>query len=598
MVSQQELTSAPAQGTLLGVVVDLSGSMYASMQNTEGNQFSRIESLSRVFQQVLAEVKLFLETSQGEHLPFRLFIHGFGFLCKSEPTWKDSIGDVFSIMSHLNEEIKRYQPLQPEIERLWLDEIEQTLEEKKINEDAKEALRVFVERELREQAVQAEQQRSVARFQRWCLSTCQKIDRYDARLRLRVSQYRKLAVLLLPLIICFLWLLRGPARLLAYLNEVFEAWLQRKLTDLQNNAHTYATQQAEKVAAATKKALAQYYKRVSTVVEEGMIGFLDNEASKFIRLYNTGSSPSQRKQAFDHTSLKQVYEHVSAQISAIMSPHANTAWNKSTFLLKQAAKALKIKPDWNVLKEKTIRCAHQIVWETIAPSIRSQAKTLAQKRFTRAALTAIVQKTKDGETTLSLQEVSTITAPQEVNNLTLRELPIFGNSPLGLALNQTFIRLQREAKLPQNQGLRPVILIISDGIPTDTGYVNSSALAEKIKLAGIPIVCCYVTNRNVGRPWVLRRSAGWFWPEAANLLFSMASSVEEWPQFGQRLTESRFSIKKQVKLFIQVNHSEYLKSFIEAIVLPVERERRMKEEDKVASDEVQRCVTDTIDNGI
>jgi len=557
------------------------------MKNTEGNQFSRIESLSQVFQQVLAEAKLFLETSPGEHFPFRLFIHGFGFLCKSEPTWKDSIGDIFSIASHLDKEVKRYQPLQPEIEHLWLDEIEHVLEEKKITEDAKEALQVFVERELREQALQAEQQRSVARFQRWCRSTCQKIDQYDARLRVQVSQYKKLAGLLLPLIVCFLWLLRGPARLLAYLNEVFEMWLQRKLTDLQNNAHAYATQQAEKVAAATKKALAQCYDKILAVVEAEMIGFLDSEASRFILLYNTGSSPSQRKRAFDHSSLKQVYEHVSAQISTIMSPHANTAWNKSIFLLKQAAKALKIKPDWNVLKEKTIRCAHQIVWETITPDVRSQAKTLAQKRFTRAVLTAIVQKTKDGETTLSLQEVSSITPPQEVKNLTPRELPIFGDSPLGLALHQTFIRLGREANLPQNQGLRPAILIISDGIPTDTRYVDSSALAEKIKLAGIPIICCYVTNRNVGRPWVLRRSARWFWPKAASLLFSIASSVEEWPQFGQRLAESRFSIKKQVKLFIQVNHSEYLKSFIEAIVLPIGRERRIQEEDKVASDEVQ-----------
>jgi len=587
MVPQQEPTSAPAQGTLLGVILDLSGSMYTSMKNTEGNQFSRIESLSQVFQQVLAEVKLFLETSPGEHLPFRLFIHGFGFLCKSEPTWKDSIGDIFSIVSHLDEEVKRYQPLQPEIEHLWLDEIEHVLEEKKITEDAKEALQVFVERELREQALQAEQQRSVARFQRWCRSTCQRIDQYDARIRVQVSQYKKLAVLLLPLIVCFLWLLRGPAHLLAYLNEVFEAWLQRKLAHLQNNAHTYATQQAEKVAAATKKALAQCDDRISSAVEEGMIAFLDSEATRFIRLYNTGSSPSQRKRAFNHSSLKQVYEHVSAQISTIMSPHADTAWNRSTFLLKQAARALKIQPDWDVLKEKTIRCAHQIVWETITPAIHSQAKTLAQKRFTRAVLTVIVQKTKDGETTLSLQEISSIATLHEAKNLTLNELPIFGDSPLGLALNQTFIRLWREAKLPQNQGLRPAILIISDGLPTDTGYVDSSALAEKIKMAGIPIVCCYVTNRNVGRPWVLRRSAGWFWPEAANLLFSMASSIEEWPQFGQRLAESRFSIKKQVKLFVQVNHSEYLKSFIEAIVLPTERERRMQEEEKVAPDEVQ-----------
>jgi len=54
-------------------------------------------------------------------------------------------------------------------------------------------------------------------------------------------------------------------------------------------------------------------------------------------------------------------------------------------------------------------------------------------------------------------------------------------------------------------------------------------------------------------------------------MFLMASSVDEWPQFGERLAESRIAVKKQAKLFIQINHTEYLRNVIEAILLPVER---------------------------
>ena len=286
-----------------------------------------------------------------------------------------------------------------------------------------------------------------------------------------------------------------------------------------------------------------------------------------------GSSVQTRKQAFDRKALRRVYEDVAVQIREIMNSHANLAWKTSLFLLRRAAKALKIQPDWELLKEKTIRCAHQVVWETTTPEVSSKARTLAKERFTRAVLITIVQATKDKERTLSLQEVSMLLERRDEMSVPLRELPIFGPSPMGQALKQTFLRLRREACLPQNRGLRPVIMIISDGLPTDTEAVDIAMLAEQIKQAGIPIICSSVTNENVGHPWLLQRKAGWFWPKAAHLMFSMASSVDEWPQFGERLQESRFVVKKQAKLFIQINHAEYLQNMIEAILLPVQREQ-------------------------
>jgi hypothetical protein len=337
---------------------------------------------------------------------------------------------------------------------------------------------------------------------------------------------------------------------------VFEAWLQRKLTALRDNAHTYAAQQAEKVVSVTKQALDAHHKQITAEIEANLIAFLDREAFNMLRLYNAKSTALQRKRAFDRKALRQVDGYVSQRTGEIMSPHANFAWNRSVFLLKQAARALKITPNWTVLKEKTI-------------------KALAKARLTRAVLITIARETKDQQKTLALEELSELMRQQDWADISVDELPIFGPSPLGRTLNQTFMRLQAEARLPQNEGLLPTILLISDGKPTDSHVLDSALLAEKIKQAHIPIVCCFVTNRNVGRPWILRRRPGWFWPEAAKLMFSMASSVEEWPQFGERLTESRFVINKQAKFFLQINHTEYLRNFIEAILLPVQREQHL-----------------------
>lgn len=561
------------QGTLLGVVLDLSGSMRASLRNDKGEHYSRIEGLSEAFRHVLEDVQLLMQdAATEEQVQLRMFLHGFGLLSPSEPTVSSSIGDIFAILASLDEKVAYYRPLQSELEAFWLGEVAQMLEDGKVRGDAKEELRMFVERELREQAIQAEQQRSVARFQRWCASTCQNIERYDARMRTQLPQRKGFAFLLLLFALGLLWLLRGPMLLLVLLNRLFEAWLQRKLTNFQRNANHYATQQADRVVAITQKALATHTNTIAQVIEEHITAFIDREAFMQIRSYDANIPVHIRKNAFDREQLKRMYDEVSQQIGTIMSPQADSAWERSVFLLKRAAKALKIEPDWDRLKEKTIRCAHQVVWNATSPVVNERAKVLAKQRFTRAVLMTIVQAAKGQERTLSLQEIIQLIEHKDEIDLSLQELPIFGSSPLGLALTQTFLRLRKEAILPQNRGFRPAIVIISDGVPTDCAIVDVCTQAENIKQYGIPIICCFVTNRNVGRPWILHRRPGWFWPRTAQLMFSMASSVDEWPQVGRSLEGSRFIVKREAKLFIQVNHATYLQNLIEAILLPTHKE--------------------------
>ena len=55
-------------------------------------------------------------------------------------------------------------------------------------------------------------------------------------------------------------------------------------------------------------------------------------------------------------------------------------------------------------------------------------------------------------------------------------------------------------------------------------------------------------------------------------MFSMASSVDKWPELSERLRDSRFVVKRNAKLFVQINHSEYLESFINALLLPMKKE--------------------------
>lgn len=565
----------PYQGTLLGVVLDLSGSMTESIRNNEGHQYSKIEGLTNTFQHVLEDSKFLLEsTSARKEILLRLFITGFGFQTENSPTVSNQIGDIFSILNNIDEQIEKYKPLQPEVESLWLKEIEQLLEDQKIKGDAEEELRSFVERELREQATQAEMQRGTAKFQRWCDGVCKKTNAYDRRVRKAIKSYSHSARIVLPFILAFLWLLHSLSHFLTWINQTFERIVQRKLTELRDNADKYAAQQSQKVVSVTNKALNESLPQIHAIIEQNIMIFIDREAFRYIRSYNTGLRAKNRKMPFDRVGLKKTYGVVIEQISEVMSPHANFAWKTSVFLLKQGANALKIKPDWDLLREKTIRCAQQIIWERMSPEVRMQAERIIKRRFLRAILITIVQETKNNATTLSLAEVSEIIKRQEKLSLPMDDVPIFSGSPLGTALNQTFVRLWGEKQQSRNKQLRPAILIISDGAPTDGNLISSLITAERIKRAGIPIICCFVTNRDISHPWMLRQKPRWRWSQAARLMFSMASSVEEWPEFTQSLIKSRFIAKPQSKFFIQINHTEHLRDFVEAVLLPIDREQK------------------------
>src|SRR6266566_9262838 len=124
--------STRRRGTLLGVVLDLSGSMYESISKETGWQLSRIEGLLEAFRHVMEDVQLFLkEHAAQERTPMRLFINGFGFWSEENATWKSSVGDVLVILANVDERVKHYQPLQPEVEGVWAEEVARVLEERK-----------------------------------------------------------------------------------------------------------------------------------------------------------------------------------------------------------------------------------------------------------------------------------------------------------------------------------------------------------------------------------------------------------------------------------------------------------------------------------
>jgi hypothetical protein len=559
------------KGTLLGIVVDLSGSMQTNLKNDQGGQYSRIESLSQAFQRAIEHIERLLESPTAENsAQLKLFVYGFGFCVPGQP-----MCDVLAALKLLKKKMSRYKRLQPELKDIWLREVECILAKGRKPGDAKEQLRLFIEKELREKAIEAEQRRKAARFQRRCESICLWLDRTQARLANALNRSKSMKILLTPFVFCLLWMLRGPTIAMAGINRFFEAWVQQKLAAIRNNANHYSVLLSEKVVAETKKAVDTHQHKIDEIITDNLRPFLDYQSHQLIRLYDAGYLKTERGQALRWDALTAIYEELTEKIGKIIAPQANFAWQKNLFIYKQAARLVKVKPNWDLLRRRTIECAYQAVWSMTEPYVQQVAEDFAKQRFVKAVLATIVASAKDQEVILPIKGVSALLQGYKEAKLSLEELPLFGESVMGQALTRTLQRLKHDLPLPQNRGLRPVLLIISDGEVIDR--VHPLPVVEELKRLGVTVICCFLANKNIRRPWVLRRRPIWLWPSDAKLMFSMASSVDEWPEFGKQLRDSRFIVKKHAQLFVQINHSEYLENFINAVLQPLEEEHKFLE---------------------
>src|SRR5438874_10874206 len=83
-----EVTSVP---TLLGIAIDVSGSMQESIANTAAADLSRLDGVSRGFEALLADSRRLAQTYGGsQSLPLRIFSYAFGVTV--DPGYADLLG--------------------------------------------------------------------------------------------------------------------------------------------------------------------------------------------------------------------------------------------------------------------------------------------------------------------------------------------------------------------------------------------------------------------------------------------------------------------------------------------------------------------------
>jgi hypothetical protein len=524
--------NGPPTELLLGIALDLSGSMRVTAVNRDGMARARIEEFSKTFAQAVQDIEFALDTvPRDKQVPPRLFIHGYGFVAEKESTWQDSIGDVFTALMAFDDLVARYHVLQVMLEKLWSAELKALLEIDRVRGNAEKELIAAVKQELERHAPTIRRpwyaflSYPAQAVERGCLIARRWIDSCQVALQAWAAGKGKLGSLLTFALCALLDCSRLALRIPAALMLSFSYWVEDFAERLRSRMTLTLEAQADQVVIMTRDTYDDHREEIIAAIRTGIKDFIDRQAFKYIHLYDKFTdlgndaeySLRQVRRAFerDKKALRATYREVSRQIGQIIEADVGAVWSKSesTHFLKKAAHLLQIEPDYALLRRKTEKCVRQVIWEQVRYKVNEEAEDLARERFTRAALITGIQRIKDNETTLSLREVCTLIKQQSLGDerKLLNALPIFGESPMGHALAQTYLRMRCEVQTATGHGqeLYPVIILISDGMPTDEDKVDILSLAAAIKKAGIPIICCLVMDGNVGRPRILRNQAGW-----------------------------------------------------------------------------------------
>ncbi len=163
-----------------------------------------------------------------------------------------------------------------------------------------------------------------------------------------------------------------------------------------------------------------------------------------------------------------------------------------------------------------------------------------------------------GNTTLSLEEVAQMWESSQITLNNVKEL-IFGNTPVKEVLTAITNRFARELR-KRGKDTQSILFLVSDGKFTD---VDPRPLVEKLQKMGVTIISCFIHDEDTANPRVLLNAADPRWEPEATLMFELSSPMGDLPEVRRYLLEHSWTIYPHPKLFVQLNHSDVLREFVQ-----------------------------------
>ncbi|MGH2496970.1 MAG: CHAT domain-containing protein [Ktedonobacteraceae bacterium] len=206
------------------------------------------------------------------------------------------------------------------------------------------------------------------------------------------------------------------------------------------------------------------------------------------------------------------------------------------------------------------------LWAVGEDFFKRQAKDKIIRRIIRDKRPQIEARLKRiGNTTLSFEEVAEMWESSQITLSNVKGL-IFGNTPVKEVLTEITNRFARELQKRDTQ-TQSILFLVSDGKFTE---VDPRPLAEKLRKMGVTIISCIIHDEDTANPRVLLNTADPCWGPEATLMFELSSPMGDLPEVRRYLLEHNWTIYPHPKLFVQLNHSDVLREFVQVTLSMLE----------------------------
>jgi hypothetical protein len=183
------------------------------------------------------------------------------------------------------------------------------------------------------------------------------------------------------------------------------------------------------------------------------------------------------------------------------------------------------------------------------------------------AVRDLLDRRGDGQSIVALEELSSQWEQWEGHFVKLA-FAMLGQTPMLAGFMELTERLRLERSKMSLFG-PPIILVLSDGDPTDSSPDQVVSAAKTLQDLGCIIISCYVTDSSVTEPRRLYSSAKDQWPSGAKLMLACASKLPSLSPLEGYLAQYGWSIEPEARLFAQINQPEILSEFMGTIASPV-----------------------------
>lgn len=275
-------------------------------------------------------------------------------------------------------------------------------------------------------------------------------------------------------------------------------------------------------------------------IKETLNDFVVDQTERILQLLTLGHSTARILDYFDETRVTELAQRIYDHLDREVRNSIKVVWTLNSGRLVATAQAVRGNVDQKQVRSLTEKCVQRYSWSILEPFVRDVVRDLFFESFREGARRQIpgwIGLASSREVTRSLKQVGHI-LPDALTQDIYSEDFMFGATPIAQAINLASLRFLDKSYRRRDK----VLIIVSDGEFKSNAPTVS---AQLLKRSGVTVVCCCVTDRNIMTK--LLRKQPRKWPQGAQRLFEMASTVDSRDRWVQAVKAKGYEVPEGVK---------------------------------------------------